>query len=74
MRTTLIAAGLLGLAASPMACKRSGDTSSPSGECGGMCGRGTRCDGSVCVVEIDTKKVERLVARPDWVMIAMIPA
>lgn len=51
MRTTLIAAGLLGLAASPIACKRNGDSSAPNGECGGLCGRGTRCDGSVCVVD-----------------------
>lgn len=51
MRTTLIAAGILGMAVSPLACKRNSDSTAPSGECGGLCGRGTRCDGSVCVVD-----------------------
>ena len=51
MRTTLIAAGLVGLTISPAACKRSGDSEAPGGECGGMCGRGTRCDGRACVVD-----------------------
>lgn len=51
MRTTLIAAGLLGMALAPTACKRNGDSVAPSGECGGLCGKGTRCDGSVCVVD-----------------------
>lgn len=39
------------MAISPVACKRNSDSSAPTGECGGMCGRGTRCDGSVCVVD-----------------------
>lgn len=50
-RTTLIAAGLFGLTLAPTACKRSNDSNAPGGECGGMCGRGTRCDGNVCVVD-----------------------
>lgn len=51
MRTTSIAAALIGLSLSPVACKRNGDSNAPTGECGDMCGRGTRCDGSVCVVD-----------------------
>lgn len=51
MRTTLILAGLVGLGLSPAACKRNGDSSNPSGECSDLCGRGTRCDGRVCVVD-----------------------
>lgn len=39
------------MAISPVACKRNGDTAAPTGECGGMCGHGTRCDGKVCVVD-----------------------
>ena len=51
MRTTLILIGLAGLAATPMACKRNGDSNAPSGECSGLCGHGTRCDGKKCVVD-----------------------
>jgi hypothetical protein len=52
MRTTLIAAGLLGVASLVGACKKGADSNGPGGgECSGMCGRGTRCDGSVCVVD-----------------------
>lgn len=51
MRFTLFAAGLLGVALSQSACKKGGGTNSPEGECAGMCGKGTRCDGSVCVVD-----------------------
>ena len=51
MRFTWFAAGFLVVALSPTACKRSGDSSSPGGECGGLCGKGTRCDGSMCVVD-----------------------
>lgn len=51
MRTTLLVAGLLGVALSPTACKRNSDSVTPEGECGGLCGKGTRCDGSVCVVD-----------------------
>lgn len=50
MRTNLILAGLVALGLSPMACKRNSD-SSPPGECGGVCGKGTRCDGNVCIVD-----------------------
>lgn len=39
------------MAISPVACKRNSDSAAPTGECGGMCGRGTRCDGNVCVVD-----------------------
>lgn len=39
------------MAISPVACKRNSGSNEPSGECGGMCGRGTRCDGNVCVVD-----------------------
>lgn len=62
MRTTLIAAGLVGFAISPVACKRNTDSAAPSGECSGLCGRGTRCDGRLCVVDysqdICTQQVE----------------
>lgn len=52
MRITLFAAGILGVALGQAGCKRDGGSSSPGGgECGGMCGRGTRCDGQVCVVD-----------------------
>lgn len=52
MRITLFAAGILGVALSQGGCKRESTTTSPvSGECGGLCGRGTRCDGKVCVVD-----------------------
>ena len=51
MRFTWFAAGFLVVALSPTACKRSGDSSSPGGECGGLCGKGTRCDGNMCVVD-----------------------
>lgn len=51
MRTYLILAGLAALAMSPAACKRNSDSNSPGGECGGLCGRGTRCDGEQCVVD-----------------------
>lgn len=51
MRQYLILFGLAALAASPAACKRNGDSNSPSGECGGLCGKGTRCDGRQCVVD-----------------------
>ncbi|MBK9756726.1 MAG: hypothetical protein IPO88_25145 [Nannocystis sp.] len=51
MRFTLFAVGILGAALAQTACKRDSETSSPSGECDGMCGRGTRCDGKLCVVD-----------------------
>lgn len=51
MRTTVIAVGLLGVALQQGACKKTGETSSPGGECSGLCGKGTRCDGGVCVVD-----------------------
>ncbi|PCC71757.1 hypothetical protein SAMN02745121_03109 [Nannocystis exedens] len=51
MRTTLILAGLVGLSMAPAACKKNSDSNAPGGECGGMCGRGTRCDGNTCVVD-----------------------
>lgn len=51
MRFTLFAVGILGMALVEVACKRDGETTSPGGECDGMCGRGTRCDGKVCVVD-----------------------
>ena len=51
MRITLFAAVILGAGLGQAACKRDSATSEPGGECGGMCGRGTRCDGKVCVVD-----------------------
>jgi hypothetical protein len=51
MRFTLFAVGFLGMALGQVACKRDSESTSPGGECGGMCGRGTRCDGKVCVVD-----------------------
>jgi len=51
MRITLFAAGILGAVLGQTACKRDAGTSEPGGECGGKCGRGTRCDGQVCVVD-----------------------
>ena len=51
MRFTLFAVGTLFVALSPMACKREGGSSSPGGECSSMCGKGTRCDGNMCVVD-----------------------
>ncbi|MEZ4453949.1 MAG: hypothetical protein R3B09_31115 [Nannocystaceae bacterium] len=43
-----LSAGLLA-AISPMACHKK--TSEKPGECAGMCGKGTRCDGAACVVD-----------------------
>ncbi len=51
MRFTLFAGVFLGVALSQSACKKSGDSNSPGGECSGMCGKGTRCDGSICVID-----------------------
>ncbi len=52
MRFTLFAVGFFGVALSQAACKKDGETNSPGGgECESMCGRGTRCDGKVCVVD-----------------------
>lgn len=51
MRFTLFAAGLLGVALSQSGCKKDGSTNSPDGECAGLCGKGTRCDGGVCIVD-----------------------
>lgn len=51
MRFTLFAAGLLVVALSQSGCKKDGSTNNPDGECAGLCGKGTRCDGSVCVVD-----------------------
>lgn len=51
MRTGLIAAGFLAVMVQQTACKRDGDTSSPGGGCADKCGRGTKCDGSMCVVD-----------------------
>jgi len=51
MRTGLIAAGFLAVMVQQGACKRDGDSSSPGGGCADKCGRGTKCDGSMCVVD-----------------------
>jgi hypothetical protein len=51
MRTGLIAAGFLVVMVQQTACKRDGDTSSPNSGCADKCGRGTRCDGTLCVVD-----------------------
>ena len=51
MRTGLIAAGFLVVMVQQTACKRDGDTSSPNSGCADKCGRGTRCDGKLCVVD-----------------------
>jgi hypothetical protein len=52
MRTGLIAAGFLAVMVQQPACKKDGESSSPgSGGCADKCGRGTRCDGSMCVVD-----------------------
>lgn len=52
MRTGLIAAGFLAVMVQTTACKKDGDSSSPSGSgCADKCGRGTRCDGTMCVVD-----------------------
>jgi hypothetical protein len=51
MRITLFAAGILGAVLGQTACKREAGTSDPSGECSGKCGKGTRCDGTMCVVD-----------------------
>jgi len=51
MRTGLIAAGFLAVMVQQPACKRDSETSTPSGGCADKCGKGTRCDGSMCVVD-----------------------
>ncbi|MBZ5710181.1 hypothetical protein [Nannocystis pusilla] len=49
MRTNLIFAGLVAFSL-PVACKRNSDSRGPD-ECGGLCGKGTRCDRGACVVD-----------------------
>lgn len=49
MKAFWIGLGALGLATVAGAC-RSGNTIAP-GECGSMCGKGTRCDNGTCVVD-----------------------
>ncbi|MBL9105035.1 MAG: hypothetical protein JNL82_29085 [Myxococcales bacterium] len=68
MRTGLIAAGFLAVMVQQAACKKSGESSSPEG-CADKCGRGTRCDGSLCVVDYsqDICASDGPVERPDEV-------
>jgi hypothetical protein len=51
MRTGLIAAGFLAVMVQQAGCKRDGDSSNPGSGCADKCGKGTRCDGSMCVVD-----------------------
>lgn len=73
MRTGLIAAGFLAVMVQQPACKRDSDSSSPNDGCADKCGRGTRCDGSMCVVDYSQdicssgepeKQVEEVPSKP----------